>query len=241
MKSKVRIVLLIVILTAGCGPKIINHPEPELKVDFTPFESVGCQPDEYGTLFCNPDSALYTLGCDRLEKAPDLMGGLDPAYPMAVCIYVPMQRPEVANPYDTPVSEYFFNIGGPMPMLVRYVIAVEGEFRLVKNADEFRAVFAPVESADEALSFAISLANVYALYGLKVDWKYRYTISALEDTYVDITEDGYIVHAFDYQFFGCGPHYYYAVDVKVKSDGNVEELTRTKIYRNPALDDLCQD
>jgi hypothetical protein len=128
-----------------------------------------------------------------------------------------------------------------MPMLVRYVIAVEGEFRLVKNADEFQAVFAPVESADEALSFAISLANVYALYGLKVDWKYRYTVSALEDTYVDTTEGGYIVHAFDYQFFGCGLHYYYAVDVKVKSDGNVAELTRTKIYRNPALDDLCQD
>jgi hypothetical protein len=128
-----------------------------------------------------------------------------------------------------------------MPELVRYVIFKDGNFHLIKNPDEFRAMFAPVDSADEALSFTLALTDVYAQYDQKFNRKYRYTVETLEDTHVDKTSDGYIVHASDYQFFGCGPHYYYAVDVMVSPDGKVQEILRTKIYRDPALDDLCQD
>jgi hypothetical protein len=58
---------------------------------------------------------------------------------------------------------------------------------------------------------------------------------------VETTGDGYIVHVFDYQFFGCGPHYYYAVDLNVTPDGRVGEISRTPIFRDPRLDGLCQD
>jgi hypothetical protein len=237
----VRWFCLVALLLAGCGPKIANHPKPELKVDFSPFENAGCPADEYGTRHCDPDSTLYTLGCDRIDEVPELMGGLTPAYPIAVCNYMPYYRPDVADPYNTPQSEYFFNIGGPMPDLVRYVIFKDGSFQLIKNPDEFRAVFAPVDNTDEALSFALALTDVYAQYDLKFDIRYRYEAKTLEDTFVETTGDGYIVHAFDYQFFGCGPHYYYAVDLMVTPDGKVQEISRNEIYRDPKLDDLCQD
>jgi hypothetical protein len=232
---------LVVLLLAGCGPKIINHPKPDLKVDFSPFENADCPADEYGFRHCDPASTLYILGCDRIDEVPGLMGGLTPAYPMAVCNYMPYYRSDVADPFGIPQSDYFFNVGGPMPDLVRYVIFKDGDFQLIKNPDEFRAVFASVDSPEEALSFALALTNVYAQYDLKFDMKYRYETKTLEDTYVEPTGDGYVVHAFDYQFFGCGPHYYYAVDVIVTPDGQVQENSRTKIYRDPALDGLCQD
>jgi hypothetical protein len=243
MKKAFWFSLVIIFLLPGCiPPRIVNHPAPDLKVDFTPFEDAGCPLDEYGhNRLCSKDSVLYTLGCDRIQAAPDLMGGLAPAYPMAVCAYMPYYRPDVADPHNIPQSEYFFNIGGPMPELVRYVIFKDGSFQLIKNPDEFRSVFAPVDSPDEALGFALALADVYAQYDLKFALKYRYEVRTLEDTYVETTGDGYTVHAFDYQFFGCGPHYYYAVDLNITPDGQVGEIRRIPIYRDPKLDGLCQD
>lgn len=242
MKKAIWFSLVMVFLLSGCiPPKIVNHPAPDLKVDFTPFEDAGCPLNDTGyTRLCSEDSVLYALGCDRIEQAPDLMGGLSPAYPIAVCIYVPMQH-EGVDAWSVPENEYFFNVGGPMPMLVRYVIVVDGNFQIIKNADEFRAVFAPVDSPDEALSFSIALADVFTFYDLKFNLKYRYEVRTLEDTYVETTGEGYIVHAFDYQFFGCGPHYYYAVTLSVTSDGRVTELNRTPVFRDPATDGLCQD
>jgi len=243
MKKAIWFSLGMVFLLSGCiPPKIVNHPAPDLKVDFSSFEDAGCPLDEYGyNRYCEEGSVLYTLGCDRLAEVPAEFGGLSPAYPMAICTYVPMWRPDVADPHNTPASEYFYNVGGPMPMLVRYVIFVDSEFRLIKNADEFRAVFGPVESPDEALSFSLALADVFPLYDLKFNLKYRYEVRILEETYVETTGDGYIVHVFDYQFFGCGPHYYYAVDLNVTPDGRVGEISRTPIFRDPRLDGLCQD
>ena len=243
MKKAIWFSLGMVFLLSGCiPPKIVNHPAPDLKVDFSSFEDAGCPLDEYGyNRYCEEGSVLYTLGCDRLAEVLAEFGGLNPAYPMAICTYVPYWRDDVVEPWNTPSSEYFYNVGGPMPMLVRYVIFVDGEFRLIKNADEFRAVFGPVESPDEALSFSLALADVFPLYDLKFNLKYRYEVRILEETYVETTGDGYLVHVFDYQFFGCGPHYYYVVDLNVTPDGRVGEISRTPIFRDPRLDGLCQD
>jgi hypothetical protein len=243
MKKATWLSLVITFLLSGCiPPKIVNHPAPDLKVDFTPFENAGCPLNDSGyTHICEEGSVLYNLECDRLSSVPDEFGGLSPAYPMAICTYVPYGRDDVAEPWNTPASEYFYNVGGPMPMLVRYVIFVNGEFQLIKNPDEFRAVFAPVDSPDEALSFALALADVYAEFDMVFLPGYRYEVKTLEETYVETTGDGYLVHGFDYQFFGCGPHYYYAVDIMVTPDGRVQENSRTKIYRNPLFDGLCQD
>ncbi|HEX7541246.1 MAG TPA: hypothetical protein VF352_03870, partial [Anaerolineales bacterium] len=126
-----------VFLLSGCiPPKIVNHSAPDLKTEFTPFANAGCPLNDSGyTRICEEGSVLYTLGCDRIAETPDQFGGLSPAYPIATCTYIPMWRPDVADPHNIPVSEYFYNVGGPVPMLVRYVIFVDGEFRLIKNAD----------------------------------------------------------------------------------------------------------
>jgi hypothetical protein len=253
MKKKYGFVLMVcLLLILGCagasnieqmvkGVKVINHPKPDLKVDFSPFEQAGCPSDEYNWRPCQEDSELYKLGCDNIETVSDLMGGLNPAYPMAVCRYFPTRHPEVAEPYNIPSTEYFFDVGGPLPELVRYVIYRDGGFQLIRNPDEFKATFAPVETEDEALGFALALQDVYALYDQKVNLKLKYYIETLEDTRVESMAGGFLVHVFDYQFFGCGPHYTYAVDLKVGNDGVVEEVSRTQIFKDPLMDGLCQD
>lgn len=235
-------VLLVFFLLTGCVQvQVVNHPKPDLEVDFSPFEEAGCPLDPSGFRRCLEDSDLFALGCDFIRPTSDLLGGLTPVYPMARCIYRPGNHPEVSDPYSIPESEYIFRTGGTMPELIRYVIQAEGEFKLIKNPDDFRVTFSPVETQNEALSFSLALMNLDATYGWMVDKQFRYYVDQLEDTYVEKVSDGYLVHAFAYQFFGCGPHYTYAFDVKVTVDGQVEEIGREKIFNDPAKDDLCVD
>lgn len=235
--------LSIFLLLAGCMyPGVTDHPQPELKVDHSPFDNGDCPPDKSGYYHvCTAGTPLYEVGCDRIEEASDLLGGLNPSHPIAVCIYDPRRHPEISNAWNIPETEYFFNIGGPLPTLVRYVIQVDGKFQLIKKEEELRAVFAPVNSAEEALSTALTAHDLYAEYDMKLSPFYRYEVSAIEDTHVEEVEGGWLVHLFDYMFFGCGPHYYYAVDIKVTPDGRTGEVSRTKIYSDPLMDGLCQD
>ena len=243
MKPVKYCLVLVFFLLAGCGPtvQIVNHPKPELKVDFSPFEEGDCPPGQSGYRKCLEDSPLYSLGCDFIQPTSELLGGLTPVYPMAKCIYRPYDHPDVSDPYNIPESEYIYRSGGPMLELIHYVIKLDGEFILIKNPEEFRATFSPVETQNEALSFSLALNNVYAGYGSEVNKKFRYYVKELEDTFVEKVNDDFVVHAFAYQFFGCGPHYTYAFDIKVTVDGQVEEMARVKIFNDPAQDDLCVD
>jgi len=235
-------VVLVFLLLAGCGQvQVVDHPKPDLEVDFSPFEEAGCPLGQSGYRKCLEDSPLYSLGCDFIQPASELLGGLTPVYPIAKCLYRPYDHPEVSDPYSIPESEYIYRSGGLNPELVRYLIQMDGEFKIIKNPDDFRATFSPVETQNEALSFSLALMNVYASYDWEVDKQFHYYVKELEDTFVEKVNDDYVVHAFAYQLFGCGPHYTYAFDIKVTGDGQVEEITREKLFNDPDKDDLCVD
>jgi hypothetical protein len=85
------------------------------------------------------------------------------------------------------------------------------------------------------------LRNLSAYYSLEFDPTYEYFVNELEDTHVDVVENGYIVHLYRYQVFGCGPHNTSAVDLLITNQGFVEEVTREAVYKDPSEDDLCVD
>ena len=232
------IALFLLLLTSCQGashllsPQFVNHTKPALSIDFSPFENVGCPPDQYGYRRCEEGSSLAALSCDEIAKPSDLLGGLDPSYPIAVCSDHSWGREE---------GRYFFNAGGIRPAYVRYVIFRDGQFKLIETKDEFRKAFAPVTTEEEALSYALAVQNLSAYYNLGRDSELQYFVDTIEDTYVETTTDGYLVHLFYYKVFGCGPHFTYAADVKVTTQGYVEEVNRKKIYKDPLEDGLCVD
>lgn len=124
---------------------------------------------------------------------------------------------------------------------IRYIIRQNGEFVILKTEEDFRQVFAPIESPDEALSYVLAVRNLMAYYGLKYDPAYEYEIDVVEDTHVTPEPGGYRVHLFYDQVFGCGPHWTSAVDMHVSVEGNVEEAASRPIFRDPNLDELCVD
>ena len=230
--------LLLLLVACQSKPRFINHPQPDLSVTFDPFDQAGCLRDSSGT--CTSDSALAALGCDGIQVPPSLIGGLNPAYPLALCQLVPEQAPaEIQAEIDKGL--YFFYTGGLFGSYVRYVVFQDGKFRLLKSEEEFRALYAPIETVEEALSYVLAVTNLSAYYGLAYDPVYKYEVRTIEDTRVTLDSDGYRLHLFHDSVFGCGPHWVTEVEMHVSPEGVIQELSRTPIFRDPKQDDLCVD
>ena len=211
-------------------PDIIQHDPPVLSVDDSYFVSTNC----YNDLSCLPDGLITTDSqYDFLGKAPDLLGGLTPSVPLAVL---------TSNWYQTIPDVQFVYV---KPCLstrhVRYVAQVEGELRLLDTVENMAAVYAPIESVEEALSFALATTGNSAVYDLESTPNLKLLVGPLEETYVAETPDGYTVHLFDTFLCGCGPHVIRSVEVQVSREGKVSQSQPVDAFRDPAIDDLCVD
>ena len=217
-------------------PTIINHERPAIEVDFSPFENAGCVSNGY-YYECDEQGAL-SGGCTSISKS-DMLGGLSPTYPIAFCNYI---YPEGSKKtvdfslecFDANVRIYGWDCS-------RIVIYKDSQYILIKNMEEFRSHFVPVDSSEEALGFAFVSSDFYPIFGHEMQKNYVYYVQIIEDTYVEKITDGYIVHLFYTHFIGCGPHDTEAVDVKVTYDGYVKQINRYPIYRDPEEDSLCVD
>jgi hypothetical protein len=248
MRKRILVTLIILVLaslacqlTSSATLQVINHPQPVLPpMDLAPFEAAGCSFDEYGTGECPPDSPFAELGCDRLRAPDDLLGGLDPAYPLALCLYYPLQHASVEQ--GDPMSEpRFYNDGCMMPVYVRYVILRDGKFDVLHTLDELQATYAPIDSPEEALSYSLAATGLEARFGQPREVGYRYFVDRLEDTNVSQGENGYQINLYDHQVCGCGPHTTSIITVQVTPDGNLQTIAEQPAYENPAEDGLCVD
>jgi hypothetical protein len=216
-------------MLSGCNtqPEFINHPAPNLTVSFEAF---------------NDSSTLAALGCDEIQTPSNLLGGLSPSYPIAICaIYNDPSGHSEELTTEIESGQFLFYTGGLFGNYVRYVVQQDGEFTLLKTEEDFRKLFAPIESPDEALSYVLAVRNLSAYYGLEYLSGYEYDVDTIEDTYVSQEAGGYLVHLFYDQVFGCGPHWTSEIDVRVSVEGDVEELSPKAIFRDPNLDELCVD
>jgi hypothetical protein len=243
MKHCLFALLILTLIITGCQKDVtfINHERPELTVDFTPFEDAGCPPDEYGRMYCEEDGPLGLLGCDLISKPSDLYGGLRPADPIARCTIEPFLDQDAGEADFPEEGTYFYNIGGLYPRFIRYVVYADGGFQLIQNVEQFQAHYAPIDSANEALSYALAVKRASAYFDLEFDPEYEYFADEIEDTHVERVDDGYLVHLFHYQVFGCGPHDTSALTYLVNESGEIERLNAEAIYKDPEEDNLCVD
>jgi hypothetical protein len=219
--------LLMFLSACQSQPEFINHPSPNLTVSTDVFFD---------------DTLLANFGCNEIQAPPSMIGGLEPTYPIAICAiqYIPGEATEELEAVIES-GQYFYYTGGLFGSYVRYIVYQNGEFVLLKTEEDLRKLFAPIESPEEALSYVLAAKNLYAYYGIQYDPAYEYEVDTIEDTYVINDTDGYLVHLFYDQAFGCGPHWISEVDVHVSVEGNIEERSSRQLFRNPDLDDVCFD
>jgi hypothetical protein len=167
---------------------------------------------------------LVALGCDDIEGPRFYLGGLQPPYAVMECIHVNGELPN---------SEYFKQPAGLDTRFRSYAIYQEGKFRLIIKKSEFKEIFAPVESTEEAISYAMAMTSLQARFDFNTKDEIEYLVEVIEETHAEETSDGYLVYLFDWSHkMGCDIHPFYAVKVLVTREGSVQELERQEIYRN---------
>jgi hypothetical protein len=229
MKTKYWLATCLLMSLPACQgkPEFINHPPPDLAVSMDAFAD---------------NSLLVEFGCSEIQAPSNLIGGLEPSYPIAICASqsIPGEgTEELAAEIES--GQFLYYTGGLFGVYIRYLIYQNGEFVLLKTEGDFRDQFAPIESPEEALSYALAVKNLSAYYGLQYLPGYEYEVDAIEDTYVAPDADGYLVHLFHDQPFGCGPHMTSEVDMRVSVEGTIEEQSSRALFRDPQMDDLCVD
>jgi len=233
---------LIFVLTAcSSKPTFVNHTPPNLPVAFDEFTNAGC-PAGTSDEPCGADSPLADFGCNEILIPSNLTGGLEPVYPIAICqidLRSGAKTPEIESEIER--GEYIYYLGGLSGSYIRYIVFQNGEYRLLKTEGDFRTIYAPIESPEEALSYVLSVTTLSAYYGLEYNPAMEYEVNEIEDTYVTSETDGYRLHLFYYQEFGCGPHWTTAIEMHISFDGTIQEISQTQIFRDPNLDELCVD
>jgi hypothetical protein len=138
-------------------------------------------------------------------------------------------------------------------MCEQVAVYLGGAVRLVGTRAELRDLFAPIESADEALSYALLATGLEAKYDpddyrLAVPGdcdpgpkKYHYYTDVLEDTHVVEVANGYEINLFDSEVFGCGPHPVWSVKVKVNYDGSIYEGSGVELFEEGGDRMCCVD
>lgn len=246
MRDRIFLAIGLFLFLGACRPAVrfVDFERPDLTVNFAPFDNADCPENEFGARYCAEGSELWELECDTIEAPSDLLGGFEPAYPIATCYFDPLLRfDDPGNIINRTMEEgkYFYVEGGFIPRFVRYVVYQDGRYTLVSNEDELKALFGPIEGPEEALSYALAATESNAAYDYSLESSYEYEVDEIEDTHVVETNDGFLVHLYHYQLYGCGPHYTSLVTYHVAHDGSLQEQSRTNVFRDPQEDGLCVD
>jgi len=196
---------------------VIEHPRPSPAANTQGFSDVGCE----GQLSAASCAELIALGCDVIWPTYQF-GGLKPAQAVMSCIHEDVK----------PANKEYFTQGMCLDRSYHsYVIFQNGKYQLAKEA-EFRSVFAPIESADEALSYALAVTEFFPDYDVEISPYNVYLVETIEETHVEEMPAGYLVHLFDSDHrCGCALHPIYAVDVLVTRDGQIQQANRQEIYQ----------
>ena len=200
-------------------------------IDSNAFIDAGCFVDGYN-LDCSNLGFDQRFGCIWISNASAALGNLSPTLSLVECLVR-------SEDYNFNSSEGIVREGCMMPMYRRFIAMQDGEFKQVRTKQEFQSVFAPVETKEEALSFAVALTSSFPKYDASTPEGYFPVASPIEPTYVEETNGGFGVRLLDYEVCGCGTHPYYAIDYSVTRDGNVTELSRQKVYDSNSI--ICMD
>ena len=209
------------------SPSPTNPPEKVMIIEYPPLDwsingqrirALGCEENIQEAC-----PGLAALGCDAIEGPRFYVGGLQPPYAVMECIH---------ETGELPNEDYFKQPAGLDTRYRSFAVYQDGNFRLIIKKSEFREIFAPVESTEEAISYAMAMTSLQARFDLNPD-EMEYLVEVIEETHTEETPDGYLVYLFDWsRQMGCDIHPFYAVTVLVTREGEVREVERQVIYRN---------
>jgi len=237
MKRTLAFISLIVMLLASCRLSQFNpfkpveeYPAPEFKVDNTRFNELGC----FESTDCLPDALRnIELPINSINPPDDSYGGLNPQLPLALAGAMSFDR-ETKFPA-------VFEKGCMGTYYVRYLVEVDGQLRLIDSAAGMQQLYAPIESEDEALSYAVAVTGLTALNDLDLHPEYKRYTKPLVESHATYDGKQFDVQLYDTYICGCGPHIISSVTVTVQPDGSFSLSEPLGAFSDPQTDGLCID
>jgi hypothetical protein len=237
MKRALALISLIVMLLASCRLSQFNpfkpveeYPAPEFKMDNTRFTELGC----FESIDCLPESLKnIEFPISSIDAPDDSFGGLNPQLPIALA-------GTMSFDHETKIPAVFEK-GCMASYYVRYLVEVEGELRLIDSTEGLKELYAPIESEDEALSYAIAVTGYSAINDLDLHPEYKRYTQPLVESHATYDGEQYSVLLYDTYICGCGPHVVSSVDVTVQQDGSFSLSEPMGAFSDPATNDLCID
>ena len=237
MRRFLVLISFIVLLLASCRLSQFNpfksveeYPAPEFTVDNTRFTELGC--------FESPDCLPSPLKAiefpvNWIYPLDNTYGGLDPRLPMA-------QAGNMSFDYDTVIPAVYTE-GCMGTYYVRYLVEMEGEMRLVDSAEGVQELFAPIESEDEALSYAVAVTGLTALNDLNMHPFYKRYTRPLVESHSTFDGEQFTVNLYDTYLCGCGPHVVSMITVTVQQDGTFTKSEPVSAFSDPKTNGMCID
>jgi hypothetical protein len=210
--------------------KVIKHDPPTLQIDNQFFADKDC----FNSSDCLPEN-LKKLDppIGMLLEPSSMLGGLTPKMPIAIA--TTMAYEPIAD------FKYVYLNQCLRTQYIRYVVSDSDTLVLVDSIDGLAALFAPIDTPEEALSYAIAATGYSAIYDLHEFPRPKLYVDSVEETFVTATEEGYSVHLFDAYLCGCGPHIAKSVEVEVSRDGQIKTSEPINAFSDPKMDELCID
>lgn len=220
--------------TSLSKPKVLHQTDPNLTVEMISFDGLGCDMVSEGMYGCPEGNPLREMGCDSLRTPSKSLGGLEPAVPLLEC--------EARLPYGEEKDQrMLWNDGCALPFAMRLLIQRGDTYQVIHDLTELQAVYAPIESENEALSYAVAATGFYPIYDFEVTLMHRYFVKEIEETHSQFVDGGYMVNLYHYQVCGCGPHTVSMVEVAVSPSGDLKIGEFIPVEEDPEQDGLCVD
>jgi hypothetical protein len=180
------------------------------------------------------DSAHYSLlkdsfDFDYIMPANQLLGSLHPKFPLAYGI---------TNSYD--INSLYME-GCLNPTGYSLIVEDSSGFKIINDQNDLKAIFAPIETKEEALSYICAFTGQEPKYAFEIESGFRKFVRTINTTYSIEKEDGFEVNLFDYRECGCGPHTYFMVIYRIKRSGEIYVKETVQLYEDPLQDGLCVD
>lgn len=198
-------------------PEFIDSPPLLESNDLTAaLNRAGCARDGR-RITCAPESPWQDFGCTEFLMPDAGNTGL----PAGINLLAQCLTPEIEGEVR---SNYLYRIGCAFRKDVAYILEEDGGYRLVSTPAELQALWQPIETPEEALTYAVLLTGLSATHHFAAQPELLYFKDPLEGTRVSVEDDQFLINLFHYVTCMCEPWVNSEVLVSVDRRGELTWL-----------------
>lgn len=206
-------------------PEFIVTPYPEALADpRSLLEAAGCQVSELGYAECPPESPLAVFGCEYINIRAGVYPDLGTEWLFVGTCYTPYED-ELQ-----PRKEYLFRSGCAFRRNVAHIFKVGEQYLLISTPEALRTFFGPIESPEEALTYAQLMVGLPAQFSFEYDDTLLYFQETITGTQVTEMDDGYLLNLFHFQICLCEPWINSQVMIQVSRVGEITWLEAIPLW-----------